>query len=52
MLSEKQVLEIVPVGRTTVYRMEKGRLVSEIDLHLTEPQGLVRRRDRRVAERG
>ena len=23
MLSEKQVLEIVPVGRTTLYRMEK-----------------------------
>ena len=24
MLSEKQVLEIVPVGRTTLYRMEKA----------------------------
>jgi prophage regulatory protein len=24
MLSEKQVLEIVPVGRTTLYRMEKS----------------------------
>lgn len=23
MLSEKQVLEIIPVGRTTLYRMEK-----------------------------
>jgi prophage regulatory protein len=25
MLNEKQVLEIVPVGRTTLYRMETGR---------------------------
>ena len=24
MLSEKQVLEIIPVGRTTLYRMEKA----------------------------
>src|SRR5436190_664479 len=24
MLSEKQVLEIIPVGRTTIYRMEKA----------------------------
>ena len=24
MLNEKQVLEIVPVGRTTLYRMEKA----------------------------
>src|SRR3954453_21475822 len=24
MLSEKQVLEIVPIGRTTLYRMEKA----------------------------
>lgn len=24
MLSEKQVLEIIPVGRTTLYRMEKN----------------------------
>ena len=24
MLNEKQLLEIVPVGRTTLYRMEKG----------------------------
>ena len=29
MLSEKQVLEIIPVGRTTLYRMEKaGRFPS------------------------
>ena len=27
MLNEKQVLEIVPVGRTTLYRMEKAGLV-------------------------
>jgi prophage regulatory protein len=25
MLNEKQVLEIVPVGRTTLYQMETGR---------------------------
>jgi predicted DNA-binding transcriptional regulator AlpA len=31
MLSEKQVLEIVPVGRTTLYRMEKaGRFPKSI----------------------
>ena len=48
MLNEAQVLAIIPVGRTTLYRMEK---TGHIDLHQPKPQGLVRRRDRGLAKR-
>ena len=33
MLNEKQVLEIVPVSRTTLYRMEKAGRFPKLDLH-------------------
>jgi hypothetical protein len=49
MLNEKQVLEIVPVGRTALYR-NGDRPVSEIDLHQPEPPGLVRGPNRRLGK--
>ena len=51
MLSERQVLEIVPVGRTTLYRIGEVRPVSEIYVRLPEPASLVSRRSRGLAER-
>jgi hypothetical protein len=49
------VASLVDAPRSEVARKTfdvEGRPVSEIDLHLTKPTGLVRGRDHRVAERG
>ena len=52
MLTEKQVLEIVPVSPVTLWRMEKKGRFPERELYQREPESLVRGRDNRVAERG
>ena len=48
MLSEKQVLEIIPVGRTTLYRMEKAGKFPRSTYISAEPADLVRRRNRQL----
>jgi hypothetical protein len=43
MLNERQVLDIVPLGRSTLLRMEKAGRFPKSTLHFAEPPDLVRR---------
>ena len=52
MLNEKQVLDIVPLGRTTLYRMEKAGRFPRSTYISPNRRIWYERRDRRLAERG
>lgn len=52
MLTEEQVLAVIPISRTTLYRMEKAGRFPKSTYISAKPPDLVRRRGCRLAERG
>ena len=41
-MSEKQILDLLPIARSTLQNLGEGRAVSQVGFDRPEPQGVVR----------